>query len=170
MDPVVNNIHGRRGATSPRLVEVDDGTETPLQLPNDAEVHTVSWTVDGERFALTTRHADQMGLWVGSVEGDLTKIENVAVNQLLGTGVSWLPDQQRLLVRRIPKRGSPPESPAIPTGPEVLEGRGAKARSTYEARNLLETRKWRIDSRSRWRHQGLANSRRNRHENPSADE
>ncbi len=51
----------------------------------------------------------------------------------------WLPDQKRLLVRRIPERGSPPKPPAIPAGPEILEGAGAKARSTYEARNLLET-------------------------------
>ena len=139
VDPVVNNIQGRHGATSPRLVEVDSGAETPLDLPKGAEVHRVFWTADGQRFALTTRHADHMGLWVGSVEGDLRKIENVAVNQLLGTGVRWLPDQQRLLVRRIPKRGPPPKPPAIPTGPEILKGTGAKARSTYEARNLLET-------------------------------
>jgi dipeptidyl aminopeptidase/acylaminoacyl peptidase len=139
VDPVVNSIHGRHGATLPRLVDVDGGTEMPLELPNDAEVINVSWTADGQRFALTTRHADHLGLWVGSVKGDLTKIENVAVNQLLDTGVRWLPDQQRLLVRRVSRRGPPPEVPAIPTGPEILEGRGAKARSTYEARNLLET-------------------------------
>ncbi len=53
--------------------------------------------------------------------------------------MSWLPDQKRLLVRRIPKRGPAPEPPAIPAGPKVVEGAGAVARSTYEARNLLET-------------------------------
>jgi len=80
-----------------------------------------------------------MGLWVGSINGDLKKVEKVAVNQLLGDGVKWLPDQKRLLVRRFPNWGSPPEPPAIPSGPEILEGTGAKSRSTYEARNLLET-------------------------------
>jgi len=139
VDPETNNIHGRHGATSPRLVRVEDGAQTPLELPKDVEVHGVSWTVDGQRFALTTRHADHMGLWVGSVEGDLKKIENVAVNQLLGAGVRWMPDQRRLLVRRVPKRGPPPQPPAIPAGPEILEGEGAQARSTYESRNLLET-------------------------------
>jgi dipeptidyl aminopeptidase/acylaminoacyl peptidase len=139
VDPVVSNFHGRHGATSPRLVAVEGGAEVPLPLPKDAEVHRVSFTADGQRFALTVRQADHMGLWVGSIEGDLSKIKNVAVNQLLGTGVRWLPDQKRLLVRRIPERGSPPKPPAIPMGPEILEGAGAKARSTYEARNLLET-------------------------------
>ena len=63
----------------------------------------------------------------------------MALNPLMGTAVSWLPDQERLLVRRIPERGPAPEPPAIPAGPEILEGAGASARSTYEARNLLET-------------------------------
>ncbi|MCZ6688970.1 MAG: prolyl oligopeptidase family serine peptidase, partial [Planctomycetota bacterium] len=139
VDPTTNNTHGRHGATSPRLVKVQGRAETPLELPKGIEVLGVRWTVDGQRFALTTRHADHLGLWVGSVKGDLKKIENVAVNQLLGTGVRWMPDQQRLLVRRVPKRGPPPQPPAIPAGPEILEGKGATARSTYEARNLLET-------------------------------
>jgi dipeptidyl aminopeptidase/acylaminoacyl peptidase len=139
VDPTTNDTHGRHGATSPRIVPVEGGAKIPLALPKGVEVHRVSWTVDGQRFALTTRHADHMGLWVGSVQGDLKEIEGVAVNQLLDTGVLWMPDQQRLLVRRVPKRGPPPKAPAIPAGPEILEGEGASARSTYESRNLLET-------------------------------
>jgi dipeptidyl aminopeptidase/acylaminoacyl peptidase len=139
VNPVVSNIHGRHGGTSPRLVTVEGGAETPLPLPEDAEVHAVAWTVDGQRFALTTSHADHMGVWVGSIQGDLKEIENVAVNQLFDTGVRWMPDQKRLLVRRYPERGAPPEPPAIPAGPEIQEGAGAKSRSTYESRNLLET-------------------------------
>jgi len=139
VNPVVNSFHGRHGATSPRLVKVEDGAETPLDLPAGAEVHNVTWTVDGQRFALTVRCSDHMGLWFGSVGGDLIEIEGVALNSLLGSAVTWMPDQERLLVRRIPKRGSPPAPPAIPAGPEILEGIGASARSTYEARNLLQT-------------------------------
>jgi dipeptidyl aminopeptidase/acylaminoacyl peptidase len=139
VDPIVGTFHGRHGGTSPRLVKVDGGAETALPLPGGTEVDEVSWTADGQRFALTVRHADHMGLWVGSIDGGLRKVEDVAVNQLLGTGVQWLPDQTRLLVRRFPERGAPPKPPAIPAGPEILEGKGAQARSTYEARNLLET-------------------------------
>jgi len=100
----------------------------------------VNWTVDGRSFALTVGHADHVGLWVGSVEGDVTRIDGVALNPLLGTAVNWLPDQKRLLVLLIPGRGPAPEAPAIPVGPEIVEGAGAAAaRSTYEARNLLQT-------------------------------
>ena len=138
VDPVIGAVHGRHGATSPRLVAVEGGAEIRLSLPEDAEVHDVSWTADGRRFALTVRHADHMGLWVGSVAGDLKRID-VKVNPLLGTAAAWLPDQKRLLVRRVPERGAPPAPPAVPAGPGVQEGKGASARSTYESRNLLET-------------------------------
>ena len=139
VNPATNGHHGEHGGTSPRLVRVEDGATIPLDLPADGEVHEVDWTVDGRRFVLTVGHTDHIGLWVGSVDGKVTRIENLALNLLLGTAVSWLPDQKRLLVRRIPQRGPAPEPPAIPVGPEILEGVGASARSTYEARNLLET-------------------------------
>lgn len=62
VDPTINAIHGRHGGTSPRLVRVDGGTTKPLDLPADAEVYGVEWTVDGSRFALTVRHSDHVGL------------------------------------------------------------------------------------------------------------
>lgn len=139
VDPVVSGLHGRHGVTSPRIIAVDGGKEQPLALPKGAEVHGVDWTADGKRYALTVRHADHMGVWVGSVGGKISKIEGLALNGLLGDGLRWAPDQKHLLVRRVPKRGAPPPAPAIPAGPAILEGKGQTARSTYESRNLLET-------------------------------
>jgi dipeptidyl aminopeptidase/acylaminoacyl peptidase len=139
VNPATNGYHGQHGGTSPRLVKVDGGATIPLELPADAEVMGVEWTADGQRFALTVQFADHTGLWVGSVDGDVRRIESIAVNPLMGGGVSWLPDQDRLLVRRVPDRGPAPEPPPIPAGPGIVEGEGASARSTYEARNLLET-------------------------------
>ena len=111
VNPANNAIHGSHGGTSPRLVRVADGSIIPLGLPEGSEVHDVEWTVDGQRFALTVGLPDHMGLWVGSVNGDVTEIANVALNPLMGTAVSWLPDQKRLLVRRIPR---PPRHPYRP--------------------------------------------------------
>lgn len=140
VNPELNGFHGRHGGTSPRLVEVDTGETTPLDLPEASEVHDVSWTADGERFALTVGHGDHIGLWVGSVDAGVRKIETIALNPLLGTPVRWLPDQERLLVRRVPAgRGPAPEPPPIPAGPRIVEGEGESERSTYEARNLLQT-------------------------------
>jgi hypothetical protein len=114
VNPATNGPHGRRGATSPRLVRVEDGTVTPLELPAVVEIHGVSWSADGQRFAITVGDADGFGLWVGSVEGVVTEMEDLTLNPLIGSPVQWLPDQERLLVRRIPDRGAAPAPPAIP--------------------------------------------------------
>jgi len=139
VNPANNGYHGQHGGKSPYLVRIDDGITIPLVLPEDAEVYNIEWTVDGQHFALTVGYPTRIELWIGSVEGEINKIENVILNPLMGKTVTWLPDQKRLLVRRIPQRGSAPETPVIPVGPEILEGVGASARSTYEARNLLKT-------------------------------
>lgn len=132
--------HGRHGGTNPRLVTVNGGVETTLALPEGTEVQRVSWTADGERFALTVAHADHFGLWVGDTSGTIAEVEGVALNPLLTSPVQWMPDQKRLLVLQIPAdRGAPPAEPLLPVGPSVLEGDGDTARSTYESRNLLKT-------------------------------
>ena len=99
----------------------------------------MSWAADGERFALTVRHPDHLGLWVGDVEGALQEIEDTSLNGLLGSPVRWMPDQEHLLVRRVPARGAAPAPPPIPAGPKTAEGSGDTPRSTYESRNLLQT-------------------------------
>jgi len=139
VNPVTNGNHNRRGAIFPRLVRVKDGMTQHLKLPENAKIQDEQWTADGNHFALTVEHSDHIGLWIGSIKGDVRKIKDLALNPLLGTAVQWLPDQKQLLILRIPKRGASPKPPAIPVGPEILEGAGASARSTYEARNLLET-------------------------------
>jgi len=139
VDPTNNNTHGEQGATDPRLLRVVDGVETPLALPDDAQLLWLTWTMDGQRFAMVVKYPDHLGLWVGSVDGEFQEIPDVAINPLLGDELRWLPDQQRLLVKLVPERGAPPEAPVIPAGPKVLVGDGDTARSTYEARNLLQT-------------------------------
>ena len=73
VNPAINSHHGQHGGLSPRLVRVEDGTITPLPLPEDAELYAVRWTADGHTIALIVRQADHLGLWVGSVNGDLKK-------------------------------------------------------------------------------------------------
>jgi len=139
VDPRNNFYQGQHGSTHPRLVRISDGKTSTLKFPEDKEVVGVRWTVDGQRFAMMVKYSDHIGLWIGNVNGEMKRMEGIAINPLIANGVSWMPDQKRLLIRRIPKRGTPPAAPPIPAGPKVVEGIGASARSTYEARNLLET-------------------------------
>jgi len=139
VNPATNSLHSPFGVVAPRLIRVKDKKVRDLDLPEGAGILSVEWTADGQRFAATVELEDHVGLWIGSAEGDFKEVKGLAVNPLMGTPVEWLPDQKRLLIRKIPERGSAPKTPAIPAGPKVLEGSGEKARSTYEARNLLET-------------------------------
>ena len=139
VNPANNSFHGSQGGILPYIIRIEDGARTELDLPAGAEVLGVNWNVDGKRFAFAVSYPDRIELWTGSVDGKTKKIENIQLNPLLGSPVTWLPDQERLLVRRIPERGPAPEAPVIPAGPEIREGAGATARSTYELRNLLET-------------------------------
>jgi dipeptidyl aminopeptidase/acylaminoacyl peptidase len=140
VNPLTNGYQGEMGIVKPRLLRVEDGTTIPLEFPEELEVFSVSWNADGQKFAMTVRYPDYIGLWVGSVTGEVKEIKDMAVNPLMASAMSWLPDQQRLLVRRIPDRGPAPEPPAIPKGPKIFDAEGSSsARSTYEARNLLET-------------------------------
>lgn len=139
VNPANNGYHGQHGGTSPRLIRIEDKQEIPINLPEGAEIHNINWTVDGKRFALTVGFPDHFALYIGTIKGEIEKIDDIKLNVLMGSPVSWLPDQEQLLIRRIPERGAPPPPPPIPAGPEILEGDGASARSTYEARNLLVT-------------------------------
>ncbi len=139
INPANNSFHGDHGGTSPYVIRIENGAHTALDLPVGAEVLDMVWNVDGQRFALAVSYPDRIELWTGSVDGTIKKIENILLNPLMGRPVTWLPDQEHLLIYRIPERGPAPEAPVIPAGPEIRSGEGATARSTYEARNLLET-------------------------------
>ena len=139
VNPKNNYYHGRHGGTSPRVVNVKDKNTIPLGIPEGAEVMRTIWTVDGERFALVVGFEDRLELWLGNIDGKVEKVPNVILNPLMDRAVKWFPDQQKLLVSRIHDRGPAPEKPSMPNGPMILEDQGAKARSTYESRNLLET-------------------------------
>ncbi len=139
VNPKNNYYHGRHGGTSPRVLTVKDGKTVPLNIPEGAEVIATRWTADGQRFALNVGFEDRVELWLGDISGHVEKVPDMILNPLMDQAVKWFPDQQKLLIRRIRDRGAAPQKASLPSGPKILEDAGAGARSTYEARNLLET-------------------------------
>ncbi|MCI5054596.1 MAG: prolyl oligopeptidase family serine peptidase [Flavobacteriales bacterium] len=139
VNPKNNYYHGYHGGTNPRLLKVDNGEIINLDLPEKAEILRTEWTSNGKKFALMVGFEDRVELWMGKVDGSTKKVPNIIINPLIDLGVRWLPDQKRLLIRRINNRGEAPQKPTIPTAPKILESTNATATSTYEARNLLET-------------------------------
>ena len=139
VNPKNNYYHGRHGGVNPRIMTVEGSTTTPIVIPNGAEVLSTYWSNNGETFAMSVAVEDGVELWMGDISGKVEKVPNMKLNPLMDSAVKWFPDQQRLLVRRIPDRGAAPIKPSMPIGPKILEDANAKARSTYEARNLLVT-------------------------------
>jgi len=139
VNPKNNYYHGRHGGTSPRVLTIKDGKTVSLNIPNEAEVISTYWTVDGQRFAMSIGFENRIELWLGDISGNIEKVPNIILNPLMDQAVKWFPDQEKILVRRINDRGPTPKKQSIPNGPKILEDAGASARSTYEARNLLVT-------------------------------
>jgi len=139
VNPQNNYFHGRHGGVKPRLLNIKSGTTKKIDLPEGAEVLKTTWSFNGKKAALSVGFKDRVELWLYNINGNLKKVENIALNPLFGQEVTWLSDQEKLLIRKIPNRGAVPTESKMPLGPIILEDKGAKARSTYESRNLLKT-------------------------------
>ena len=139
VNPKNNYYHGRHGGTSPRILTIESGKTISLNIPEDSELLSTFWAADGNRFALSVGFEDRIELWIGDISGYVEKVPGIILNPLMDQAVKWFPDQEKILVRNIKDRGVVPQKPGVPNGPKILEDAGASARSTYEARNLLET-------------------------------
>ena len=69
VNPKNNYYHGRHGGTSPRILTIKDGETIQLNIPIEGEVISTSWTVDGQRFALSVGFKDRVELWLGDISG-----------------------------------------------------------------------------------------------------
>jgi dipeptidyl aminopeptidase/acylaminoacyl peptidase len=139
IDPRTNGRHGEFYYSGLTLQWVEDGRERRVSLPDEARVSGFQWSADGTRFAFLNQTAGAVELWFGKIdEGVTRRARDLRVNPTLYSEFTWMPDQKRLLVKRVPpRRGSPPEAPLTPPGPRVQESTGQSASSTYEARDVL---------------------------------
>jgi dipeptidyl aminopeptidase/acylaminoacyl peptidase len=139
INPRTNGLYGQGYMVELVLQGVEDGREQPVTLPADPRISQFQWSADGRRFCFLNEAPTGIELWVGeTASGRVTLVPQLGINPLLSSGVSWMPDQRTLLVKRIPPgRGSPPENPLVPPGPDVQECAGQSASSTYEAQDVL---------------------------------
>ena len=110
VDGRTNAIHGNSGRTALRLLDVASGLETSLDI-GGARLLDANWSADGDRLAITLLAEDHVGLWVGTVDGSGAIVPDLALIPLLGSSVTWMTDQDRLLVKAVPDRGTPPNVP-----------------------------------------------------------
>lgn len=125
------------------LVRIADGAQIHVLLPLGACPNQPSWSADGKRFAFENIASEAVELWIGDANtGAIHRAPGVHLNPMLGSEMQWMPDQETLVVKLVPRRMGPqPAQATVPSGPSVQESNGAKGQSsTYETRDTLGNR------------------------------
>jgi dipeptidyl aminopeptidase/acylaminoacyl peptidase len=133
-----------RRLTGLSVVRTGDGTETPLNLPAEAQVGAPIWAPDGRRFAFSLDGVDGIGLWIAdAATGEAGPVPGLTIRDVLGgdtsaTGgtVRWSRDGRSLLVLAAPD--APLMLPEPPIEPQTDETVGKHSQmATYT--DLLST-------------------------------
>jgi dipeptidyl aminopeptidase/acylaminoacyl peptidase len=142
INPRNNALHGGSYYTKFSILKVADGSEIPVPLPPGARALSPQWNSDGSMFAFSNMTETSVELWIAEVAtGKIRRMDDVRLNPVLGSTITWMPDQKNLLVKAVPqKRTEAPADKNVPAGPIVEEtGSVTVASSTYESRDLLKT-------------------------------
>ncbi|MGF1512243.1 MAG: prolyl oligopeptidase family serine peptidase [Elainellaceae cyanobacterium] len=131
--------YGYRGLTLKPIEggRVDNSRAQAVNLPQDAHIRNLSWSLDSRYLAFTLTRPDGIELWVfDPMENEARRLTDPVLNAVYGAPCDWLPKDEGLLCKVVPRQAAPPEMPAVPQGPRVEENRGQEAPArTYT--NLL---------------------------------
>jgi len=125
------------------LVNIADGAQTRVALPEGACPGQPIWAADGKRFAFVNLASESVELWIGEAKsGEVHQVAGARLNPMFNGEMQWMPDQKTLLVKLVPaEMGAPPPEPILPIGPSIQETDGQKGQSsTYENRDTLNNK------------------------------
>jgi len=135
IDAQNNGIHHAPAYASLAFQSIATARTQAVTLPADAHINTLRWSPDGKHVAFANVTASSIDLYViAPGAGTPHKIDGVRLNGIFESTISWLPDNEHLLVKTVPaNRGPEPREAMVPTGPIVQETSGrAGAIVTYE--------------------------------------
>jgi dipeptidyl aminopeptidase/acylaminoacyl peptidase len=119
------------------LRAVAGGDEKPLAIPAGHWAGPI-WSADDRAIALVRAAEGGGELWVADpATAPPRRVDGVRVNQVLGRGVQWMPDQRRLLLAMV-LPGDPPPRPAVPAGPQVQESKKGEKAPVRTYQDLLQ--------------------------------
>ena len=140
INPATNGRHHPPRFTGLHIVNIADGKQQDVKLPQNAYLSISDWSPDGQHFAFTHTGANGIELWLGdAATASAHRLGSFRVNPIVGDEFQWMPDGQTLLAQIVPQdRGNPPAQSKVPDGPIIQESDGKKApASTYE--DLLQS-------------------------------
>jgi dipeptidyl aminopeptidase/acylaminoacyl peptidase len=140
INPATNGRHHPPRLIGLHIVNVADGKQQDIKLPQNAYLSFPDWSPDGQHFAFTHTGANGIELWLGdAATASAHRIGSFRINPIVGDEFQWMPDGQTILAQIVPQdRGNPPAESRVPDGPIIQESDGKKApAATYE--DLLQS-------------------------------
>jgi len=122
------------GSTSITLKNIRSGQSYPIEgLPSDLQAGSISWAPDGKRFAFIQSSDNTRDLYVVDLDTKkAVKVNQTALNTVLGTGLAWL-DASTVVYKTIVPGKTLTAKQETPSGPVVQENIGKTAASrTYQ--------------------------------------
>ncbi len=113
------------GVTLRDLGPANQANGQALALPENPRIRNIAWSWDSGHVVFTHTTADDVELWVASVETGETKKLLDDLNATRGGPCDWLPDH-RSLTCKVVVPGEPPVEDPVPAGPRVEENLGRK--------------------------------------------
>jgi dipeptidyl aminopeptidase/acylaminoacyl peptidase len=144
VDPVLAGRQRVRRLTGLSVLNLADGTQRAVTLPDGAQPSMPAWSPDGRTFAFTIDEADGIGVWVADAESAIARqVPGLRVRDVLGgdpltigAAVRWTRDGGSLLALGAP--GGAPALPDAPVEPRIEETAGKRSQmATYQ--DLLQT-------------------------------
>ena len=141
INPAMNARSRRTSYTGAILHQIGKSSTIPLKgLPNNAKIHSFSWSPDGKSIALAVSSNADIHLYIANVKTGKSKmLMKSTLNLTYGAPFVWRSDSQSLIVKSVPtRRGVAPKRGMKPSGPTTQEnlGKVAPAR-TYQ--DLLQS-------------------------------
>ncbi|MFB9077287.1 S9 family peptidase [Flavobacterium procerum] len=104
-------------------------------LPANPKISNIAWSPNDKKILFSHTTATGVELWVLDLaSAQATKLTEATVNANLGNPFSWLPDNETILVKMLPKNRKPllDSKKDLPTGPIISNASGEKSQNrTY---------------------------------------
>lgn len=137
INPITNISSTVTYTNNLKLRKVSDKVETQVSgLPENPKITNISWSQNEKKISFTNTTATGVELWIlDVVSAKATKLTEPILNANLGNPISWMNDNETLLIKVLPKN-----RPALidskkdmPTGPTVSTSDGKVSQNrTYQ--------------------------------------
>ncbi len=122
-----------RSGVGIRLISAEDGSATDVEVPAGARISNATWSPDGSRVAFYVHTSDATRIAVAEASSGRSRtLSTRPVLATMVTGFEWTADGREIATVLVPEgRAARPQTPAIPTGPQV--------KRTEDGENMLRT-------------------------------